>query len=51
VRTVSGAVIPMPVQSMCIHGDRPNAVEIARVVRQALEKSNIIVRSVFETGS
>jgi UPF0271 protein len=51
VRTVSGALIPMPVQSVCIHGDRPNAVEIARVVRQALEKSSIIVRSVFETGS
>lgn len=50
-RTVSGTVIPMPVQSICIHGDRPNAVEIARVVRQALEKSEIIVRSVFETGS
>ncbi|GAA3691687.1 5-oxoprolinase subunit PxpA [Arthrobacter ginkgonis] len=46
-RTVSGAVIPMPVQSMCIHGDRPNAVDIARSVRLALEESNITVRSVF----
>lgn len=46
-RTVSGAVVPMPVQSMCVHGDRPNAVDIARSVRLALEKSNITVRSVF----
>lgn len=46
-RTVSGAVIAMPVRSMCVHGDRPNAVDIARSVRLALEKSNITVRSVF----
>jgi len=46
-RTVSGTVVPMPVQSMCVHGDRPNAVDIARSVRLALEKANITVRSVF----
>lgn len=46
-RTVSGTTIPMPVQSMCVHGDRPNAVDIARTVRRALENSNITVRSVF----
>jgi 5-oxoprolinase (ATP-hydrolysing) subunit A len=46
-RTVSGAVVPMPVQSMCVHGDRPNAVDIARAVRRALENANITVRSVF----
>jgi UPF0271 protein len=37
----------MPVQSMCVHGDRPNAVDIARSVRLALEQANITVRSVF----
>lgn len=47
VRTVSGELIEMPVKSMCIHGDRPNAVDIARAVRLALEDAGISLRSVF----
>ena len=31
--------------SICVHGDSPNAVEIAQVVRRALEADGLEVRS------
>lgn len=33
------------VDSLCIHGDNPNAVNIARAVREALEQAGVEVRS------
>lgn len=45
VTTVSGSTIAMPVRSICIHGDRPNAVAIAAAVRQRLERSGFAVHS------
>ena len=41
VISISGKVIKMPVDTVCIHGDTPGAVEIARKVRSALEAQNI----------
>lgn len=37
----SGKVIPTPVDSVCVHGDTPGAVEIAKAVRAALEQSGV----------
>lgn len=41
VTSVSGKIIKMPVDTVCIHGDTTGAVEIARRVRGALEGQNI----------
>ncbi len=41
VTSVSGKIIKMPVDTVCIHGDTPGAVEIARKVHSALERANI----------
>ncbi len=41
VTSISGKVIKMPVDTVCIHGDTPGAVEIARKVRATLESQNI----------
>ncbi len=41
VVSVSGKIIRMPVDTVCIHGDTPGAVAIARKVRSALETQNI----------
>lgn len=41
VTTTDGSIIPMLVDTLCIHGDTPNAIEIAREVRGALQKSGI----------
>ena len=37
----------MPVKSICVHGDRPNAVAVAATVRRRLEESGVVVRSLF----
>ena len=43
VDTVDGATLLMPVESICVHGDTPNAVELARTVRTALEGAGLTV--------
>ena len=48
VLTVSGREIPMPVQTVCVHGDRPNAVAVATEMRRVLADNDVMVRSVFE---
>ncbi len=39
VVSVTGKVIKMPVDTICVHGDTPGAVAIARQVREMLEKN------------
>jgi UPF0271 protein len=46
--TVSGREVAMPVQTICVHGDRPNVVEVATAVRRVLAENDVEVRSVFE---
>jgi 5-oxoprolinase (ATP-hydrolysing) subunit A len=51
VITVSGKKVPLVTQSLCVHGDRPNAPEIARAVRRRLEEGGVVVRTAFPTVS
>jgi UPF0271 protein len=44
VTSVSGARVPLRVESVCVHGDTPGAVECARALRRALEGAGIDVR-------
>jgi UPF0271 protein len=41
VEAIDGSVIPMPVVSLCVHGDTPGAVGLARAVRAALEGAGV----------
>jgi 5-oxoprolinase (ATP-hydrolysing) subunit A len=41
VIAVDGRVLTMPVASLCVHGDTAGAVELARGVRQALERAGV----------
>ncbi len=41
----SGRRVPAAIQSICVHGDTPGAVAMARSVRTALERAGIAVRS------
>jgi UPF0271 protein len=43
VVSVSGKVIKMRMDTVCIHGDTPGAVEIARGIRQTLKNAGIEV--------
>ena len=41
VRTAEGARVELPVRSLCLHGDTPGAVELARAVRTRLEEAGV----------
>jgi UPF0271 protein len=44
---IDGTVIATEARSLCIHGDNPQAVEIARVVRVALKAAGVEIRAPF----
>jgi UPF0271 protein len=41
VEAVDGSVVPVAVESVCVHGDTPGAVELARAVRAALAEAGL----------
>ena len=41
VRTVEGDDLELQVESVCVHGDAPNAPAIARAIREALQQAGI----------
>jgi 5-oxoprolinase (ATP-hydrolysing) subunit A len=41
VPTVDGGQLELHVESICVHGDAPNAPEIARAIREALQEADI----------
>ena len=44
IRATDGTVVEVPARSLCIHGDTPGAVEIARRVRAALQDAGVELR-------
>jgi UPF0271 protein len=45
VVAVDGSVVPVEVDSICLHGDTPGAVEHARAVASALADARVQLRS------
>ena len=45
VEAIDGSLARVQAQSICVHGDSPGAVEMARAVRMALESDGVVVRS------
>lgn len=41
IEAQDGSVLMHPVESLCLHGDTPGAVELARQVREALESAGV----------
>jgi UPF0271 protein len=41
IESVHGKVIPCPVESLCMHGDTPGAVELVTRVRESLEAAGL----------
>ena len=44
IRTISGKWLKTPIDSICVHSDTPDAVEIARRLRSALEAESVAVK-------
>ncbi len=45
VESIDGSIIPIEADSICIHGDTPGAVEMAREVRAGLTAAGIKIRA------
>jgi UPF0271 protein len=45
IESVSGKAIPVEARSLCVHGDTPGAVELARALRAALEGAGVELRA------
>jgi 5-oxoprolinase (ATP-hydrolysing) subunit A len=43
LRSIDGRAIRVPADSICVHGDTPGAVAVARAVRDALEQAGVSV--------
>lgn len=49
--TVSGRKLPLAPETLCVHGDRPNAPQIAAAVRARLEAAGFTIGSAFADPS
>ena len=47
VRTVDGKIMPLEVDTLCIHGDTPGAVQIAAAVNEALRAEGVELKPVW----
>ena len=45
IATLEGGYFAIDAQTLCIHGDNPNAVEIARAIRERLEAEGIQIKA------
>ena len=45
VETVDGGEVAVQVRSLCVHGDTPGAVDLARAVRAALEEAGVALQA------
>jgi UPF0271 protein len=45
VRSVDGVDVDVRAETICLHGDKPGAVDFARALKSRLEKESVIVRA------
>lgn len=48
VRAIDGSDIPLQVDTLCVHGDNPAAVDLVRAIRQRLEAEGVAVKPMAE---
>ncbi len=49
IESVTGKRIPVPIDTICVHGDSPSAVQMARAIRSALTEAGIDLRPMADT--
>ncbi|SEF22378.1 5-oxoprolinase subunit PxpA [Variovorax sp. NFACC27] len=50
VTAIDGSTVRIEAESVCVHGDSPGAVEMARQVRALLEQSGVAIRSFVDAA-
>ena len=48
VETLSGKLIPIKADSICVHGDNPDAIGFVRDIREALEQGGVTVTNIAD---
>lgn len=48
VETVTGKIIPIKADSICVHGDNPDAVNFVKDIREKLEQEGVIVTCIAD---
>ena len=48
VETITGKIIPIQADSICVHGDNPDAIGFVRDIREALEKEGVTVACIAD---
>lgn len=48
VTSTSGKPVPVDADTICVHGDRPNAVEIARTIRERFTAEGVAISTMTE---
>ncbi|MET0429334.1 MAG: 5-oxoprolinase subunit PxpA [Microvirga sp.] len=48
VRALDGSLLPIQAESICVHGDGPNAIEVVQAVREECEKQGVRLSSTIE---
>ncbi|WP_028660679.1 LamB/YcsF family protein [Nocardioides insulae] len=51
VEAIDGSVVPVSARSLCVHGDSPGAVAMARAVRAGLESAGVAVAPFVAGGT
>ncbi|MDT4861758.1 hypothetical protein FQZ97_963760 [compost metagenome] len=51
VTAIDGSVVRIRADSICVHGDSPGAVEMARRVRERLVQAGVTVRPFTEAAT
>jgi 5-oxoprolinase (ATP-hydrolysing) subunit A len=46
VTSVSGKIIPVTADTICIHGDGPTALPFAKAISTSLQQLNIVIKAV-----
>ncbi len=49
VEAIDGSLVPVQADSICVHGDSPGAVAMARRVREVLEQAGVAVQPFLQT--
>jgi UPF0271 protein len=50
VTAIDGSTVRIEAESVCVHGDSPGAVEMARQVRVRLEQAGVTIRSFVDAA-
>jgi UPF0271 protein len=50
VTCVTGETVAMDAESICVHGDGPNALEVVQAVREEASKLNVVIAPISKTA-